>query len=164
MAPEIELRLANLADAGEIAAMSRDFIETGLGWSWTADRVARNIRHPEVTVLAAQHGLRIAGFAIMYFGQEEARLNLLAVRPGYRRAGLGRRLMRWLEESVLAAGISLVYLETRAGNLGAQTFYTKLGYRAVVRLPGYYAGREEGVRMGRDLWCPSQSGTRNTDR
>ena len=47
-----ELNLAGKHHAGEIAAMSRDYIENGLGWSWTADRVTANIDGPEDIVLA----------------------------------------------------------------------------------------------------------------
>jgi GNAT superfamily N-acetyltransferase len=60
------------------------------------------------------------GFAIMEFLEEEAHLNLLAVDPSYRRAGLGRRLVRWLEESCTVAGSFVVYLEVRASNPGAR--------------------------------------------
>jgi ribosomal-protein-alanine N-acetyltransferase len=148
----VELKLANISDAAELAAMSRDLVEAGLGWAWTPSRVARNIRSPDNIVLAANQRQRIVGFAIMYFGREEARLNLLAVRPDCRRAGVGRRLIQWLEASALVAGISVVYLELRAANPGARAFYEKLGYRRVDTLPGYYSGRESALRMARDLW------------
>ena len=34
MIADIAVRLATLADADSIAAMSRDYIEHGLGWGW----------------------------------------------------------------------------------------------------------------------------------
>ncbi|MGH8730073.1 MAG: GNAT family N-acetyltransferase, partial [Burkholderiales bacterium] len=71
----------------------------------------------------------------------------------YQRAGLGRRLIKWLEVSALVAGISVVYLEVRANNRGAQTFYEKLGYRKIAHVPGYYSGRESALYMARDLEC-----------
>jgi ribosomal-protein-alanine N-acetyltransferase len=49
----ITVRLATLADAAEIAALSRELIETGLGWSWTRARVARNIASSATTTLVA---------------------------------------------------------------------------------------------------------------
>ena len=153
MSREVEFELATITDAAELAAMSRDLIETDLGWSWTPSRVVRNIRSPDNVVLVANQRQRIAGFAIMYFGREEARLNLLAVRPDCRRAGVGRRLIEWLEASALVAGISVVFLELRAANPGARAFYEKLGYRRVETLPGYYCGRESAFRMARDLWA-----------
>ncbi len=156
----MRIKPATVPDAAELAAMSRDLVETGLGWSWTPSRVTRNIRSPDNVVLKANNRQRIVGFAFMYFGREEARLNLLAVRPECRRAGVGRRLIRWLEESALVAGTSVVYLELRADNEGAKAFYEKLGYRQVGYLPGYYSGRESALRMGRDLW--SSTATRAT--
>src|SRR5258707_11988311 len=65
--------------------MSRDLIETGLGWSWGPDRVARSIANKDTfTLLACDHD-RVVAFAIMYFGDEHAHLNLLAVRPSHQR-------------------------------------------------------------------------------
>lgn len=147
-----ELSLARKHHAGEIAALSRDHIETGLGWSWTAERVAANIDAPEDVVLAGTHIDRLAGFAIMHFGIEDARLNLLAVKPDYQRGGLGRLLVKWLEESALTAGISVIYLEVRATNQIALAFYQELGYRQVAVMPGYYGGRESALQMAHDLW------------
>jgi ribosomal-protein-alanine N-acetyltransferase len=159
MSQEIELRLATISDAFQIATISRDLIETGLGWSWTPSRVIRSIRRPDTTVLVADAGEQVVGFAIMYFGEEEAHLNLLAVRPDYQGAGVGRRLIEWLETSALVAGISVVYLEVRANNRGAQTFYEKLGYRKIAHVPGYYSGRESALYMARDLLCSTSTRT-----
>ncbi|HKK13748.1 MAG TPA: GNAT family N-acetyltransferase [Gammaproteobacteria bacterium] len=156
--PPIELSLGRPEHAQEVAGLSRDLIEAGLGWSWTPERVLRSLRHPDTVVLIAPRPGHLAGFAIMHFGLEEAHLNLLAVRPRYRRSGLGRRLVHWLEQSALTAGISVVYLETRDGNRGAQAFYRRLGYRRIGRVPAYYRGREAAVRMARDLWEPRFSG------
>lgn len=152
MAIDIEFRLAKISEAGHLAVMSRDLVETGLGWSWTPSRIARHIRSPESIVLVARSRDRIAGFAIMRFGYEEAHLDLLAVKPDYRRVGVGRMLIEWLEESALVAGVSIIYLEVRAGNAGAQRFYESLGYRRVRQLQGYYRGAETAVSMAIDLW------------
>ena len=88
----------------------------------------------------------------MHFGMEEARLNLLAVKPEYQRGGLGRQLVRWLEKSALTAGISVIYLEVRARNQPALAFYRQLGYRQVAEMPRYYGGRESALQMAHDLW------------
>jgi len=157
--PEIILQLAARADAERIASMSRDLIETGLGWSWTPARVTRSIECADTVVLVARAPQAVAGFAIMDFGAEEAHLNLLAVDSTWQQNGLGKRLVQWLEESALVAGISVVYLEVRATNKGGQTFYERLGYRHVTRVAGYYCGRESAIRMGRDLWCTDAAGT-----
>jgi ribosomal-protein-alanine N-acetyltransferase len=148
---EISLRLARPGDATAIAELSRELIEYGLRWRWTPMRVATSIQAANVNVLVARMHDHMAGFAIMRYGDDDAHLDLLAVAPPYRRAGVGRQLVAWLEECAVVAGIFSVTLEVRTVNEGAQLFYQRLGYRPVVYLPGYYQGIEAALRMGRDL-------------
>ena len=148
---ELSLRLARPGDASSIANLSRDLIEYGLRWRWTPMRVAASIRAPDVNVLVACIHGKIVGFAIMRYGDDIAHLDLLAVAPPYRRAGVGRQLLEWLEKCAVVAGIFNVTLEVREGNEGAQLFYKRMGYRTLVHLPSYYQGIEAALRMGRDL-------------
>jgi len=67
-------------------------------------RVAASIGAPDVNVLVACVHSKIAGFAIMRYGDDDAHLDLLAVAPPYRRAGIGRRLLEWLEKCAVVAG------------------------------------------------------------
>jgi len=152
MIGNLSLRLATRDDAAAIARMSRDLIEQGLGWSWTTPRVLRSVRSADTNAVLALEDQRIAGFAIMKYGDAEAHLLLLAVQPSAQRRGVGTALTRWVEASALVAGIGQVYLEVRAGNAAARAFYERLGYVAVQGLPGYYQAREAAVRMARDLW------------
>ena len=143
--------LARLADAGQIASMSRDLIETGLQWSWVPERVAHQIRCPDTVVVVARDQSSVIGFAIMQFFAEHAHLNLLGVDRSYQHLGVGRRVIEWLEKSARVAGVFTVRLEVRATNRNARAFYRKLGYREVSRLQRYYCNRETGIRMTRDL-------------
>jgi ribosomal-protein-alanine acetyltransferase len=147
----IKISLAHLEDAGGIAEMSHLLIETGLPWSWTEARVRRSVRDPDTAVIVARDRRRMAGFAIMEFLDEHAHLNLLAVRAGYRKQGIGSALIRWLESSARTAGIFDIRLELRAQNHAAQSFYAKLGYAPAGKRAGYYAGLEDAVCMTRDL-------------
>jgi len=146
------IELARAADAPIIATMSRALIEVGLRWSWTPQRVAREIRDRNTNVLVARADARIAAFAIMRYGETHAHLNLLAVEPRYRRRGLGRRVMEWLEASAVTAGIAEVGLEVRISNPGARRFYRMLGYQEIGLLQGYYCGIEAAVGMKRSLF------------
>lgn len=162
MPAKFQISPASLPDAQAIAEMSRQLVETGLPWSWTPARVTRHISHADSMVLAARCRAGLAGFAIMHFGDEVAHLNLLAVDPPHQRQGLGRDLMAWLEKSAINAGIFLVCLEVRVRNPEAVAFYQQLGYREAGRLPRYYSGREDAIRMTRDLRHPAaRPGARN---
>jgi ribosomal protein S18 acetylase RimI-like enzyme len=147
----IEYKLARLRDAQAIALMSRDLVEFGLPWAWTARRVAAHIHASDSNVLTAWSDERLIGFAIMQYFEEHAHLNLLGVEPAYRRFGIGRRLVEWLEETARVGGMFSVRLEVRAGQTGSRTFYRRLGYQEDKYIPGYYSGREAAVRMTHDL-------------
>ena len=147
----ISVRLAGQRDAQAIALMSRDLVESGLGWKYDAARVLKAIRDPETLAPVACDRGRVAGFAIMEFGDERAHLVLLAVRPTQRRMGIGRRLVDWLMESARTAGIASVHLELRAGNEAARGFYRAMGFDETIVVPGYYRGREAALRMIRVL-------------
>ncbi|MGH8245375.1 MAG: GNAT family N-acetyltransferase [Gammaproteobacteria bacterium] len=148
---ELVYRLANLGDAITIAEMSRDLIETGLGWSWTPARVAKEIRDRETVVLTARERAKIIGFAIMSFGDEAAHLSLLAVRRDKQRNGIGSALFHWLKTSALTAGIATIRVELRTANCDARQFYRALGFEETGYAPGYYRGRETALRMRLDL-------------
>lgn len=158
----VSLRLAEPGDARPIAEMSRDFIESGLGWRYDPAHIERAMRRRDTVVLAAAERQTyvardrpgLSGFAIMDFGDERAHLVLLAVQPALRRRGIGRRLVDWLMESAVTAGVASVHLELRADNEAARRFYRALGFSETVLMPRYYNGREAAMRMIRVLRAP----------
>lgn len=143
----VKLDLARVEDAPLLGAMSRVWVEAGLGWRWTPAAIAREIRHADTEVLVARDGERVVGFAIMRFDEDHAHLFLLVIRPDYRRQGIGRSLLAWLERSARTAGVESIHLEVRAQNAAARTFYRALGYREVALIRGYYQGKEDAVHM-----------------
>lgn len=146
-----------------MAVLSRELIETGLVWRYTAPRMAALIRDPETVALVAcgtpqappqnrpQTGLQtepaVLGFAVMHFGDVQAHLALLCVQPQQRQQGIGRRLADWLAASARVAGISTIGLELRADNAGALGFYCRLGFVETALVPGYYDARIAARRM-----------------
>lgn len=149
--PQIVYKPASLPDALTIAELSRDLIETGLGWSWTPARVANEIRDRDTIVLTSRHRAKIIGFAVMSFGDELAHLSLLAVRRDWQRRGVGRGMFEWLKASAFTAGIAAIGLELRAANHEARQFYRALGFEEAGYAPGYYRGRESALRMRLNL-------------
>ena len=148
-------RAGRVADAPILARMARDYVEDGLRWTWRPRRIQRAIRDRNTTVLVAEAprgwGTEVAGFAIMRFEAGNAHLSLLAVHPFHRRRRVARGLLERLETSARTAGIGEIRLEVRTSNDAALGFYRRLGYRTVLRLHGYYGGRESAFRMARVL-------------
>lgn len=151
---DFPITLATHGDAQAIAVMSRDLVEVGLGWEYRRERVSSMIADRDTTAIVTRDGPRVAGFAVMTFGQERAHLVLLAVRPTHQRAGVAHRMLAWLTESALVAGAASLHVELRVTNLAALAFYKSEGFTETLRVPGYYRGREAAVRMIRLLRNP----------
>jgi len=145
------IRLGTSRDVAPIAAMSRDFIEHGLGWSWTPARVEGAVRDRAVNVAVIGGPEAVMGFGIMQYGDDSAHLALLAVRPEEQHRGLGTLLLAWLEQPARVAGIARIRLEARADNPVAIGFYRKQGYCEIARVGGYYRGTVDAVRLEKRL-------------
>ncbi len=150
-----EIRLASQRDAVQIAEMSRQLIEVGLGWTWKPGRIIRSLQDRDTNVAAAYSGGRIIGFGITQYRSNEAHIALFAVERASRRRGVGTALIKWIEETALTAGIGIIYLEARLSNVAARAFYRQLGYREIRLEPDMYGGIEAGVRLAKDLWLQS---------
>jgi ribosomal-protein-alanine N-acetyltransferase len=148
---------ARMGEAPAIAQLSRDLIENDLPWSWTPRRVAGLMRQRESLAVIARNQNHLAGFILAQFGDESVHIALLGVAAEYRRQGLGRRLIQWVEETATVAGLFLIRLEVRAVKRDARHFYASLGYRETGRVTGYYSGIEDAIKLSRDLRAVSCS-------
>ena len=73
----------------------------------------------------------------------EAEILNLAVTPGWRRRGLGRRLVETAIEAARAAGATRIFLEVRESNGAALALYAALGFLEAGRRRNYYRAPEE---------------------
>ncbi|MBA1147687.1 GNAT family N-acetyltransferase [Ectothiorhodospiraceae bacterium WFHF3C12] len=154
MNQDVTVRLAVPRDATKIATMARDLVERGPDWEWTEQRVRAAIHRKDTIAPVACVGNAMAGFGLIRVGFDQAHLDLLAVRPGRRKMGIGRTLVEWLEQSMLVAGVGIVRVEVQPERHEVQAFFRNLGYRQWHADP---AGTKTGtgpLHMAHDLWCP----------
>jgi len=57
-------------------------------------------------------------------------VNYLAVDPDYQKRGWGKKIMKAVEDKLLAIGCPKINLMVRIDNLSAVSFYEKIGYKA----------------------------------
>ena len=146
-----QIRLARARNAIQIATMSRDHIEHGLGWKYQPQKILEQMRDDDTNVVVAWHDTSMAGFAIMEYQGFEAHLILFAVQPAYRRQSAGTALLRWLIKTAEVAGVQVIYVELRKSNAVARRFYESIGFKKMEALQGFYQQREDGMRMALDL-------------
>ena len=141
------IRLATLADAAAIAALSRDEIEQGLPWTWQAQRVRRAIRDPDTNVVVIGPPGAVIAFGLMFHADDDAHLLLFAVQRAQQRRGVGSALLQWLEAAAQAAGARRIRVEARMDNVAARSFYNEHGYHEGDVAARMYSGRLDGVRL-----------------
>jgi ribosomal-protein-alanine N-acetyltransferase len=92
--------------------------------------------------IAQGAGRHIAGFVIVHVERLasgwRAYVVTLDVAPDCRLKGLGRRLMREVEASAMAAGVRWMQLHVFTGNAGAIRFYEGMGYQRISTQKGFY--------------------------
>lgn len=53
-------------------------------------------------------------------------ISKIYIKPEYHGCGIGRLIVKWLEEKAKSYGVKTIFL---ASNINAEKFYTKLGYK-----------------------------------
>ncbi|MHB8485328.1 MAG: ribosomal protein S18-alanine N-acetyltransferase [Candidatus Acidiferrales bacterium] len=86
----------------------------------------------------AENDGQVAGFLAARKLADELEILNLAVIPASRRQGIASQLLRTAMKWAAAEGIAKIYLEVRASNTAAKTFYQSHGFHAIGKRPNYY--------------------------
>lgn len=86
-----------------------------------------------------------AGFTLSRHIAGEEELLLIAVRPAYRGKGLGRKLIKYLEQDAGARTTKRLFLEMRSNN-PAEMLYRSCGFQPIGRRKDYYR-MEDGSHL-----------------
>ena len=87
---------------------------------------------------SAESDGRVVGYLFGRVAADEAEILNLAVHPEWRRRGIARALLTMSFGYFGSQGVGNVYLEVRAANAGAQTFYRSMGFQERGRRALYY--------------------------
>ncbi|MFB0534808.1 MAG: ribosomal protein S18-alanine N-acetyltransferase [Anaerolineae bacterium] len=87
--------------------------------------------------------VNILGYGGFWLMAGEAHISTIAVRPDWRRRGIGELLLVAMLERAVELGADLATLEVRISNVAAQGLYQKYGFAKVGLRPRYYSDRGE---------------------
>lgn len=141
------MRFAVPGDAEQIAEI--DAICFALPWSSNAlhDDIAEN---EKAVYIVAEQGDKILGYAGMWIIFDEAHITNVAVRPEFRRHGLGRLIVVALLSEAFRHGAVCQTLEVRISNIAAINLYESLGFKkAGIRRQYYSDNNEDALIMWR---------------
>ena len=119
---------------------------------WTERNFRDAITSGYLSLVAREHG-HICAFAIARTFVDEAELLLIAVTPNERRQGVAALLWIELTQRLRIAGATEIFLEVRASNTPARTFYVSRGLTQIGLRKNYYPSgvhdgdREDAIQM-----------------
>ncbi|WP_157622989.1 ribosomal protein S18-alanine N-acetyltransferase [Solimonas soli] len=96
----------------------------------------------------------VQAYALMSMAVGEAHVLNICVAPEQQRRGLASFLLRHLIMVARAAGVTLMLLEVRKSNKGAQKLYDGFGFKKIGERRSYYPaldGREDALVLALEL-------------
>ncbi|TFG66728.1 MAG: ribosomal-protein-alanine N-acetyltransferase [Gemmatimonadales bacterium] len=105
---------------------------------WQESTFRGLMRRASASLLVAEEGGVVVGFAVMWFAADEAELGDLSVHPEARRRGLGGWILKGAMREAGRRGAAQVFLEVREANTDARRLYEKAGFVNVGVRPSYY--------------------------
>ena len=115
--------------------------EPGFGAGLRRERLVERLRRS--LGVATPPEVNILGYGGFWLMAGEAHISTIAVRPEWRRRGIGELLLVAMLELAVELGGDLATLEVRVSNVAAQSLYRKYGFAKVGLRPHYYSDRGE---------------------
>lgn len=146
----IVVRAAREEDLAAVLMLERGMVEAP---HWTEAQYREILQQTTRCFFVAEMTGEIVGFAVgSAMMAVAAELESVAVRPDWRRAGVGRALCEAVIGWSRAQDAAEMELEVRAGGSGPIALYRSLGFLEVGRRPNYYRDpMEDAVLMRLDL-------------
>jgi ribosomal-protein-alanine N-acetyltransferase len=118
---------------------------------WTRDMYAWELQNRSIChiYVARTPDCEVAGFCAFWLVFDEIHINNVAVRPEYRRHGMGTAVLRRVLSEARRLGAARATLEVRASNVAALRLYERLGFRVAATRPNYYSSPVEDALV---LW------------
>jgi len=133
------IRPFSLSDLNSILQIeSRSFPKSPYDWTTF---LHLHMLHPDTFLVYSttdRDGEEILGYIIF---SQDGHVISIAVHPQHRRKGIGARLLRRVMD---APHFQKVWAEVRRSNIGAQAFYSRMGFQMVGFVPNYY-GNEDAL-------------------
>jgi ribosomal-protein-alanine N-acetyltransferase len=116
-------------------------------YPWTEEDFLRCLRQRNCIGMVAEQGDKVIGFMVYELHKTKLHILNFAVRPAYRRVGVGSQMVAKLISKLSSHRRTRITLEVRETNLPAQLFFRAQAFLAVRVLRGYYEDTGEDAYL-----------------
>jgi ribosomal-protein-alanine N-acetyltransferase len=136
----VRIRVATIRDLGPIM----DIESLSFTTPWSSEAMTQEIERRDWSrVAVAMVDDYVVGFMVYWIVVNELHLLNLAVRPDWRRRGIGTAMVCYLVELADDNYLSTLFLEVRMSNKPAQKLYRQFGFKPVAIRQNYYSDNGE---------------------
>jgi ribosomal-protein-alanine N-acetyltransferase len=143
------LRLFASADFDALYELDRDCYPRGIAYS--RRELRWYLSQPGAVCFVAEAVGKLSGFILADGDPPRGHIITIDVAEADRRRGVGTLLLGAAERVLADCGVRSVEIETAADNQAGLNFWYVHRYQPVGRLPGYYLGRIDAIRMEKAL-------------
>lgn len=115
-----------------------DIEEKSFSDPWNRSFFSQDIDNESALSLVARADENVVGYICLWKILEEIQISNVAVSPGYRRRGIGQKMMEKMLTLAQERGWKKITLGVRISNLPAISLYKKFGFREAGRTKDYY--------------------------
>jgi ribosomal protein S18 acetylase RimI-like enzyme len=123
----LDVRGYRESDEAAVLELWRD-CDLVVPWNDPVKDIHRKLRVQRDMFLVGLLGGRLVATVMAGYEGHRGWINYLAVAPGHRKSGLGRRLMEEAEARLRVLGCAKINLQVRRSNTGVIEFYERLGF------------------------------------
>lgn len=144
----INLREMTAEDVGGVLLVEQESFST----PWSERLFYDELKNPHTVYYVCEDNGKIAAYGGVWHVLDEGQITNIAVKPEYRKSGLGSRLLDAIISYAKTEKLSVVELEVRASNAPAIGLYKKFGFHEVGVRKNYYKNpTEDALLMNLDI-------------
>ncbi len=115
---------------------------------WTPEAFKAEIKNPAGNYFVAEdRNGDIKGYCGFWTILDEAHITTIAVQPGFRKHGLGEKLLQKMIETGYENNVKWFTLEVRISNITAQNLYYKYNFKSLGLRRKYYQNNDEDAMI-----------------
>ena len=144
----IEIRNMTIDDLAKVIKIEKDCFSD----PWSANVFRADLNNEMAIVIIAEFEKTIVGFSNIYIVAGEIQVGNFAVAPGFRKRGVGKKLMESVLKLAKENDCLQIFLEVRKSNKPAIDLYKSYGFvESGIRKEYYNNPKESAILMTMEL-------------
>lgn len=118
---------------------------------WNASILKTEITGQNRKYIVAKKNNEIVGFAGIMFNIQDVELMNIVTKKTNRKQGIGKLLLKTLEEISLKHEKDKIFLEVNSNNTNAINLYKNYGFEVIGLRKEYYNGKDDAILMSKKI-------------